>query len=63
MPLPENPCSTLFTTEYKRLTEGGCTAIALGLLFWGLLLEAFFAFWLFDVGGFWKGKELLKENC
>jgi hypothetical protein len=22
-----------------------------------------FCFWLFGVGSFWKGKELLEENC
>jgi hypothetical protein len=32
----------------------------LRLLLWGLLL---LDFWLFGVGGFWKGKELLKGNC
>jgi hypothetical protein len=37
-PLPENYCSTLFTTGYKRLTEGGHEA---------------FDFWLFDGEGFW----------
>jgi hypothetical protein len=58
MPLPENFCSTLFTTGYKRLTEGGhkafcfggfCfEAFALGILLWGFLLEAFaFGFWAF----------------
>jgi hypothetical protein len=36
-PLPENCCSTLFTTGYKKLTEGGCRD---------------FAFWLFDGEGF-----------
>jgi hypothetical protein len=30
-------------------------------LLWGFWFEAFaFDFWLYDVGGFWKGKELLK---
>jgi hypothetical protein len=57
MPLPKNCCFTLFTTGYKRLTEGGWGVFALGFL-----LEAFAfgfgAFWLFDVGGF--GRE---KNC
>jgi hypothetical protein len=66
MPLPENCCSTLFNTGFKRLTEGGHWAFALRLL---LSLEAFcfgsfcfedFAFGFFGVGGFWKGKGLLK---
>jgi hypothetical protein len=30
----------------------------LGLLLWDFA----FGFWLFGVGGFWKGKELLKGN-
>jgi hypothetical protein len=57
-------CSTLFATGYKRLTEGEHEAFC-----FGLLLEAFACgFWLFDVRGHWKGKELLqgkelKENC
>jgi hypothetical protein len=59
MPLPENHCSTLFTTGYKRLTEGGCKAFAFWVRggFW-LLDERR----LFDMGVFWKGKTLLKEN-
>jgi hypothetical protein len=55
MPLPENHCSILFTTGYKRLPEGGCQAFCFGGLFalgaffaLGLLLEAFaFGFWAF----------------
>jgi hypothetical protein len=41
----------------------------LGLLLFGFLMGKAFGlrlfamgFWLFDVGGFWKGKELLKGN-
>jgi hypothetical protein len=44
----------------------------LGLLLWELFVEAFafwffdggrlLGFWLFGVGGFWKGKKLLKEK-
>jgi hypothetical protein len=44
MPLPENHCSTLFTTQCKRLTEGGCKVFALRLLllaFGFLVWEAF----------------------
>jgi hypothetical protein len=59
MPLPENHCSTLFTTGYKRLTEGGCEAFSLWAFAFGLLV-----FWcgrLFFGG---KGKELLKgKDC
>jgi hypothetical protein len=62
-----NCCSTLFTTGYKRLTEGGCQAFLLGrfafalrLLLFGFLmgkafdlrLLGFWAFWFFGVGGF-----------
>jgi hypothetical protein len=47
-PLPENCCSTLFTTEYKRLTEGACEA------FWP------FGFWL---SGFWMWEAFGREDC
>jgi hypothetical protein len=51
----------MFTAGYKRLTEGGWEAFCLGLLFWGFCFEAFIlGFWLFEVGGFWKEKRLLK---
>jgi hypothetical protein len=39
MPLPENCCSTLFASVYKRPTEGGLGALV-------------FAFWVFTLG-FW----------
>jgi hypothetical protein len=42
-PFLENCCSTLFTTEFKRLAEGGHSFC------FGLLLEAFifaFGFWI-----------------
>jgi hypothetical protein len=77
MPLPENCCSTLFTTGYKRLTEGGHEIFALenfwfGLLLWGFCFKLFalgFCFWLFAFGllgfgafGFWmKGGFLMWE--
>jgi hypothetical protein len=55
-------CSTLFTTGYKRLTEGGLKAFCFGAFcFRAFALGAFaLDFWLFDVGGLWKGKGLLK---
>jgi hypothetical protein len=54
MPLSENRCSTLFTTGYKRLTEGGHEAFAFWVKggFW-LLVEGR----LFDVGGFGREKK------
>jgi hypothetical protein len=74
-PFPENCCSTLFTTGYKRLTEGGHQASG----FWLLEGEAFLdvrgcealGFWMewkllkgeFLKGGLLKGKEFLKGNC
>jgi hypothetical protein len=64
------PLLTLFTTGYKRHTEGECEAFALGFCFWLLLWDLrLFAFGFcllllaFGVGSFWKGKELLEENC
>jgi hypothetical protein len=45
-----NCCSTLFTTVYKRLPEGGRGAFC--LLPWAFA----FCFQLFSVGSFWKGK-------
>jgi hypothetical protein len=46
--LPENLCSTLFTTGYKRLTEAGCEAFAFGFF----CFEAFaFGFWAFGFFG------------
>jgi hypothetical protein len=55
MPLPENCCSTLFTTGYKRLTEGGCAAFALGFL-----LEAFaFGFLMWEA---LEGKRIVEEK-
>jgi hypothetical protein len=64
MPLPINHSSTLFTTGYKRPSEGRRVAFAFGFYF-RLLLEGLllFALGLFGVGSFWKGKELLKGNC
>jgi hypothetical protein len=68
MPLPENHCSTLFTTGYKRLTEGEHEAFcfcfggffALGaFLLWSFVL-GLLGFGLFGEGGIWKGKEFLK---
>jgi hypothetical protein len=48
MSLPENHCSTLFTTGYKRLTEGGWRAFALGFLLWAFCLRLLlFGFWAF----------------
>jgi hypothetical protein len=72
----EGLCSTLFAFGYKK-TQGGHWAFSLGALafalgFWllafalghGAFALAFaFCFWLFGVGSFWKGKELLEENC
>jgi hypothetical protein len=56
-PLSKNHCSTLFTTGYKRLAEGGCEAFA---FVFGFLLWAF-AFLTF---GFLKGKAFwMKGNC
>jgi hypothetical protein len=60
MSLPENCCSTLFTTGYKRLAEGGNKTFAFGFWAFGLL-----GFWLwlldegrlFDVGGFGRQKD------
>jgi hypothetical protein len=46
--LPENCCSTLFTTGYKRLAEGGHEALGFWLLDEGRL---------FDVGGFGREKD------
>jgi hypothetical protein len=59
-PLPENFCSILFTTGYKRFIEGGRKVFALGAFALRLLLLAcrFLAFWC---GGFWKGR-LLEED-
>jgi hypothetical protein len=76
-PLPENLCSTLFTTVYKRLAEGGCQAFV-GEAFCSLLKA--FAFGFLTEKPFWcgrflegkriaegkrllKGKELLTGNC
>jgi hypothetical protein len=50
IPLPMKCYSTLFTTRYKRFTEGGHGAfgpLAFGL--WG--------FWFFDVGDFGREKD------
>jgi dipeptide/tripeptide permease len=59
MPLPDSLCSTLFAAVYKRTTEGEQKVS--WLLAFALGYGAFaFCFGLFDVGGFWKGKELLK---
>jgi hypothetical protein len=66
MPLPENHCSTLFTSGYKRFTEGGWEAFCFEafcfwLLLWDFCLRLFtFRFWLFDVGGF--GRERIAEG-
>jgi hypothetical protein len=35
MSLPENHCSILFATGYKRLTEGGLEAFCLGVFCFG----------------------------
>jgi hypothetical protein len=67
-PLPENRCSTLFTTGHKTLKEDTrllLWSFCFGLLPWRLLLLAFglLGFWLldggrlFDVGGFGKEKD------
>jgi hypothetical protein len=58
MPLPENCCSTLFTTGYKRLTEGGCQAFALRLLLFGFLMGKAFGLRLLGFLGFWCGRLL-----
>jgi hypothetical protein len=66
-PLPENHCSTLFTTGYKRLAGRGHSVFALGAFYFGdfLLLGLFtletFGFLgegrLFDVGDFGREKD------
>jgi hypothetical protein len=60
MLLPENPCSSLFTTGYKRLPEGGHQAFALGAFAFDLRLVVFGflrgkAFWMWEVFG--------REDC
>jgi hypothetical protein len=64
MPLPENHCSTLFTNGYKRLTEGGFEAFALGVfaLSFCLRLLAFWCERLLEGKRIAEG-ELLKGNC
>jgi hypothetical protein len=61
-PLPKNHHSTLFTTGYKRLTEGGHQAFVLGrLAFWcWRLLEGKR---IAEGKRLLKGTELLKGNC
>jgi hypothetical protein len=52
-----NRCSTLFIKGPWRKK---------GDFYFGLLALALafgFGIWLFGVGSFWKGKELLKGNC
>jgi hypothetical protein len=62
MPLPKNRCSTLFTTGYKRLAEGGCKAFCFERLLWGFLLWTFgllaFGFGRLLEGGLAKGKRI-----
>jgi hypothetical protein len=69
MPLPEECCSTsLFTTGYKRLAEGGWEAFG-GFWMWEdfgwerLFDGGFLAEGKLLKGGLLKGKELLKGNC
>jgi hypothetical protein len=54
--LPENHCSTQFTTVYKRLTEGGYKAFCFGHLLWasGFLIRK--AFWVFGCRRLLEGK-------
>jgi hypothetical protein len=59
-PLPENHCSTLLTTGYKRLAEGRSKALLLALLLASGLLAFVFltgkAFWLSGCGRLLEGK-------
>jgi hypothetical protein len=56
--LPENCCSTLFITGYKRLTEGGHQALVLGAFAIALrLLLMGKAFWC---GRFLEGKRIVE---
>jgi hypothetical protein len=69
--LPENHCSTLFITGYKRLTEGGHRAFAFWAFWWGRLLLLFGLLLLaFGLFGFliWEALEGKmnvegKKNC
>jgi hypothetical protein len=68
-PLPENHCSILFTTGYKKLTEGGLGGEGrCGCLLWAFALGLFawlLGFWLSEMGGFGREKDCQrgKMNC
>jgi hypothetical protein len=53
-------CSTLFTTGYKRLTEGGCGG-AFTFWFFEVLAFGFSGFLAFGFSGFWTFGFLLWE--
>jgi hypothetical protein len=62
MPLPENCCSTLFITGYKRLTKGRCKTFAFGFCFWLVALGFLMKEGYLDVGGLWSERRLLERR-